>query len=289
MFDRELSSRCSLCNRPFVITSDSLPKRIAKTDDIDIQIEEAEQILESLVNEREIHENQLKSLRLDEQELGCELESLISSYVSPSVDRLNAQASKIAERQATLARLTSLLDQAQALERMQHQLDALRVKFAELQEELRLAKSAKIQRREALRKNYAEVLRSINYPGVRQVAIDANSLMPLINSESYIHQGTAFKGLATVAYHLALLNLAREEDTYFPKLLIIDSPNVGDLNEQNHAKLLRYIASLQTQEIETVEHEWQIILTTRFLPQELEQFVVDRISNPDRMLLRHRS
>lgn len=65
-------------------------------------------------------------------------------------------------------------------------------------------------------------------------------------------------------------------------------PNVGDSNEQNHAKLLRYIANFQTKETETIEHDWQIIPTTRFLPQKLGKFVVDRISNPDRMRLRHR-
>ena len=111
--------------------------------------------------------------------------------------------------------------------------------------------------------------------------------MPNINGQLYIHQGTAYKGLATTCYHLAMLGLARQEETYFPTMLVIDSPNVGDLNEENHAKLLRYMATLQPQ-LETTNLDWQIILTTRYLPLELERFVIDRISNPDLMLLRRR-
>jgi hypothetical protein len=288
MHNRETSARCSLCNRPFIVTSDTLPKRITKTDDIDVQIEEAEEILDSVIKERASSESQLSKIRVEERELSLELEALLSAYVSPSVDRINAQANIVAERQAALARAVSVLEQAQALEKKQEKLDGLRVKFAELQEELIMARAAKVQRRETLRQSYSDVLKAINYPGVRQITLDTHTLMPSINGQLYIHQGTALKGLATVAYHLALLNMARANDTFFPKLLIIDSPNVGDLNEQNHAKLLYYIASLHTQEADSTEFDWQIILTTRYLPQELEQFVCDRISSPDRMLLRSR-
>jgi hypothetical protein len=289
MRNREASARCSLCNRPFIITSDTLPKRIAKTDDIDVQMEEAEEILASISQERIIAEGRLRKLHSSEKELSLELEDLLSAYVTPSVDRLNAQANAIAEKQAALVKATYISEQAQALVRMQDQVYTLRGKFEELGEELKVVSIAKRQKREALRQTYEDVLKAINFPGVRQVSIDAQSLMPLINGQLYIHQGTAYKGLATVAYHLALLNLAFSIDTYFPKLLIIDSPNVGDLNEQNHAKLLRYIASLHTQETKDTEFDWQIILTTRFLPLELEPFVCDRISYPNQMLLRRKT
>src|SRR5437867_3401543 len=100
------------------------------------------------------------------------------------------------------------------------------------------------QRREALRQAYLAILREVDYPELREVAISQSTLMPDINGQLYIHQGTAYKALATVCFHLALLALARREDTYFPKILVIDSPNIGDLNEDNHAKLLRYLGNL---------------------------------------------
>ena len=67
-------------------------------------------------------------------------------------------------------------------------------------------------------------------------------------------------------------------------MLVIDSPNAGDLNEDNHTKLLNYLARLYS--LEVAEQDWQIILTTRYLPNELESYVRETISNPDRMLLR---
>lgn len=51
-------------------------------------------------------------------------------------------------------------------------------------------------------------------------------------------EGTALKGLAVVCYHLALLELARREQTYFPLMLVIDSPAVGDMNEVSYNNLL---------------------------------------------------
>jgi len=121
--------------------------------------------------------------------------------------------------------------------------------------------------------------------------------MPNINGQLYIHTGTALKGLATVAYHLALFELAQRRETFLPRILIIDSPAVGDLNDINHDRLLRYIANLATTPSASpgrdpdpdAEPGWQIILTTRRLVPELRQFVVETISSPDRMLLRERS
>ncbi len=289
MRERELGGRCSLCNRPFVITSDTLPKRITKTEDIDSQIDEAETILSSVKSENNASRDQLNDLQSEEQRLSLDLESMLSVYVTPSVDRINAQANIVAECQAAFAKATWILKQAQALEDMQIRLDNIRAEFNELSEKLKLAKAARSEKQEALRYQYLSVLKSVSYPGLRQVSIDTRTLMPLINGLPYSsNQGTAYKALATVAFHLALLNFARSVDSYFPKLLVIDSPNIGDLNEENHTKLLNYIVGLHTNEKEQTELDWQIILTTRYITSEMEQFVRDRISNPEQMLLRPR-
>jgi hypothetical protein len=119
--------------------------------------------------------------------------------------------------------------------------------------------------------------------------------MPNINGNLYIHMGVALRGLATVAYHLALLHLSLLEDTFFPRMLVIDSPAVGDLNEDSHDKLLRYFAKLASrddnsasEQVEGNEPDWQIILTTRRLVPELEPFVIEKISRPEHLLLRRR-
>jgi hypothetical protein len=287
MRQREQSARCLLCNRPLIITSDTPPKRITKTDDIDLQMEEASLILEAVQKELAIYQDQLSSLRENEQMVSRELEVQTAVYVSPAVDQLLAQADVVSERQAELTRAISLLEQAQSLEQLQIELNRLKIKLAELEDELESARKAKKTRRESFRQIYENTLRAVEFPELQSVTINSQTLMPNINGQLYVHQGTALKGLATTCYHLALLDLALKEDTYFPTMLVIDSPNAGDLNQENHTKLLRYLATLQLQP-EYADPDWQIILTTRYLPSELETFVVDRISNPDLMLLRKR-
>ena len=287
MQQRENSGRCSLCNRLLVITSDSPPKRILRTDDLDTQIEEADEILSSVQKELEKSSDQLSQLKEGETTIGQNLESQVSVYVSPAIDQLIEQADVISERQAELARAIHLQEQTQFLEKLRSELNMLKTRLAKLQDELEQASKARRQRREALRQIYTNILRTVDFPKLQEVTLNPQSLMPNMNGELYIHQGTALKGLATVCYHLALLNLAKVEQTYFPKMLVIDSPNAGDLNEDNHTKLLNYLANLYPNESEG-EQDWQIILTTRYLPQGLEPYVRDSISNPDRMLLRKR-
>lgn len=287
MQERENSGRCSLCNRPLVVTSDSPPKKIFKTDDLDIQLQEAKEILLSVEKDLSNYENNLSRLRESESVISQELESQVSVYVSPAVDQLNAQAEIISERQVELARAIQLQEQAQSLERLNAELNKLRSHLSELEDELALASKANRQRRETFRQIYLNALKAVDFPKLQEVSLDAQTFMPNINGKLYIHQGTALKGLATVCYHLALLTLARTEETYFPKMLVIDSPNSGDLNEDNHTKLLNYFAKLYT-DINSEEQDWQIILTTRHLTAGLEPFVRDTISSPNRMLLRKR-
>ncbi|MDD5367861.1 MAG: hypothetical protein PHQ40_02150 [Anaerolineaceae bacterium] len=282
---REKAGRCLLCNRPLITTSDSLPRRILKTDDVDVQIEETNQILDSLQRDLNGYQNRLMQLKENERAIGRELEVQVSAFVSPAVDQLIAQADMVSERQAELAKAIHLLEQGLSIEKQREELDKLKSQLAELTDELEEVSKAKRQLREALRRMYSDVLRAVGFPKVREVSIDPQTLLPLINGNLYIAQGTAFKGLATVCFHLALLNFARMQQTYFPKMLVIDSPNVGDLNEDNHTKLLNYIGQLSSTE-DSTDQDWQIILTTRYLPPSLEPYVRDTISNPDKMLLR---
>lgn len=193
---------------------------------------------------------------------------------------------------------SGLLNQALSLEETRGQLNELKAQQAELEEKLQEARKANRRRLERLRAIYEQVLVDLDFPGFRECTINPQSLMPYINGNLYVHMGVALRGLATVAYHLALLQLSRVEDTFFPRMLVIDSPAVGDLNEESHDKLLRYFAKLAsgngngtapTQgQANDEEPDWQIILTTRRLVPELEPYVKERISRPDHLLLRRR-
>lgn len=284
---REESGRCMLCNRPLILTSDKLPVKLPKTDDINLQISESEDLLQSIQKEKNSIESELKKLHQQELALGNELNQELAAYVSPSIDQLIIQSNIVSEKQAELFKIQSIQAQMSNLEIKQIELDHMKQNLASLQDELNENNKASRQRRDEFRELFENTLRGVDYPGLTDVSIDSLSLMPKINGLLYDHQGTAFKALTTVCYHLAMLSLARNVDTWFPKFLVIDSPNTGDLNEDNHTKLLRYISGMQNNQNES-ELDWQIILTTRSLVPELKPFIKQEISKPNLMLLRKR-
>ncbi len=291
---RERYARCSLCNRLLRTTSDTPPRAMPKTQDIDLQIEETVAILADVRREREAVQDKLDQLRALESDIGHSLNMETQVYVSPVVDQLLAQAHEVAQREAELAQAEALLGQATALEAIRERLDRLKREQAELEDQLREARKPHKARLDALRQIYESIMMAVDFPHFGSCRIDSRSLMPYLNDTLYIHTGTAFKGLATVSYHLALLELARKEETFFPSMLVIDSPAVGDLNDESHDKLLHYLSMLQsTAEQSDSEHDaeeldWQIILTTRRLIPELEPYVEEEVSAPGRMLLRKR-
>lgn len=293
MRQREQFARCSLCNRPIRTTSDTPPRSTPKSEDLDLQIEETQTVLKDVQRERDGASRALQQLRVEEVELGRRLDTESRLYIAPVVDRLLARTHEVAQKEAQLAQAQALLGQAQALAEVSTRLSELKQRQAELEDELRETRRPYRSRLEALRGLYEQILREVDLPGFQSCTIDSETMMPQINGFPYIHLGAALKGLATIAYHLALMELARQEDTFFPRMLIVDSPAVGDLNEENHDKLLRFFAELQSR----AEHDddagkpdwpdWQIILTTRRLTEGLEPYVSYLISNAtNQMLLR---
>ncbi len=295
MKTREQHARCSLCARPLRTNSDAPPKSMPRTDDINTQIDEAEAVLKSVKSEREELQNRQRQLEQQRNDIGRVLDDESRAYVSPAVDMLLEQANTIALKEAALTHARNLLEQAGALESIRTELEALREKHAALEDALRDARVARRARLEALRRIYENILRELDFPGFESCRIDPHSLMPYINGSLYIHQGIAYTGLAVIAYHLALLELSLQEKTYFPRLLIIDSPAVGDLNEKSHDKLLTYLSRLASRENELVdageadEARWQIILTERRIIPELLPYRKAVISGtPEKMLLRRK-
>lgn len=287
MRQRENMGRCKLCNRPIILNSDTLPSRLPKTDDIDLQIKETEELLANTTKEINSIELLQQTLQRQELELGNELDNELAVYISPTVDQLIDQTNVVSEMKAKFIKAQSIQTQISTLEERQANLYKIKNDLSSLQDELDESKRFSQSRREEFRQILERVLRGVDYPNLLTVNLEPQTLMPKLNGSLYDHEGTAFKALVTVCYHLSLFTLAREKATWFPKFLVIDSPNTGDLNEDNHSKLLRYISKIHDND-GYKNQDWQIILTTRVLIPELEEFVREEISNPNRMLLRKR-
>lgn len=64
---------------------------------------------------------------------------------------------------------------------------------------------------------------------------------------------------------------------------MIDSPKQFDLNNDTYKNMLLQLKKLEKISSKT---DYQVILTTRDLPEELEPFVIERLNSKNRMLLR---
>jgi hypothetical protein len=292
MRQREQLDRCTLCNRPLRATSDSLPRSLPRLDDINAQIDEAEEIIQDVILERQALETRSTENQVAEQMLSISLDRESAVFVSPVVDQLVDQAHRVAQAEAELARARQLLNQAEALEKIRIELTGFRQRLADLESLSQEVRRPQRSRIAALREIYDQILRDIELPEYRTCSIDNLTLMPMINGNQYKHLGAALKGLAVTSYHLAILELSRREDTFFPRMLVIDSPAVGDLNEESQDKLLQYIYKLQQESEQPVASRessrtaWQIILTTRRVLPDMEPYITEKLSSPNRMLLR---
>lgn len=288
MKKREDHGRCSLCNRTIRAKSDDVPRSVRNIGDVEHQIDEAEKIIGALRDEREDSEKKLGELRVREATLSRELDAEMGAFVSPALDRIVGTAENAAVTQAEVARLTALREQALQLHRVRQQLDDVRAAEAALRDRLNSAKEPVRSRVDELRRTFSNVLRDVGFPDLHDVTVDPYSLLPSINGQLYVHVGAALRGLAVVCYHLALLQLSRRTDTFFPRMLVIDSPAVGDLNRENHDRLLNYLSRLA--EESGAVPDWQIILTTRRTVPALKQYVIDNISaRPNEMLLKKKT
>jgi hypothetical protein len=237
---------------------------------------------------------QLSGLDAQTNRLGSELDAEARAFIAPSVDLLIERNQRVSEAEGELARAESLLAQANALDSMRAELDRLRDEADRVEEAPTGYRGEARRRLGVLQDILRDILDQIRFPQLRNVRIDGATLMPIINGHSYLHTGTAFAGLATLAYHLALLQYSLVENCFFPRFLAIDSPAVGDLNDESHGYLLEFLASFQ-RSAEAVATEggspipWQIVLTERRMIPGLEPYVQMRISNASgRMLLRRR-
>jgi hypothetical protein len=280
---REAEGFCSLCSRPALVVADSVPRSIPRLEDIEDQLNETDEVLTGTESALQSAQSERESCQRKLSELEIILERETQSYVSPFIDALEQLSHEVAVTEKLLATAQSDYSQAMALDELEQEVERLRAQQMELEALLEDAKKPSLTQLTALRNAFREILGKVGYPSLLNSWISASDFMPTINGSSYVHGGQAYTGLAVLAYHLSLFKLAVESDCYMPRLLIIDSPAVGDMNDQTEDVMLDYLASLPT--VLGEDSRWQVILTTRRCTDALQPFVFDQLSSPHHMLL----
>jgi hypothetical protein len=279
----EEDGACMLCARPLLVEERDT-KIVDKDEIVNEEIREVEILLGKYQGDLEPLNTEINHLLLSRVELQQELDRQTKTYVSPFVDRLELLLNQRNQLDAEIELLDQQIYQWELLEGREdwlNQLKADRLKLQALIASIDTSDHTKIR---YLSDSYEGFLRRIGYQNLREAHIDDKDLMPRVNGNVYTADtGLGMVGVKVIAYHYSLLEFSLQIPCYYPRFLMVDSPRAADLNPDTYRSLLLQFHRLQSK---FMEQDFQLICTTRDLPEEMEEYVIENLNNRNRMLLR---
>ncbi|WP_158698227.1 AAA family ATPase [Streptomyces griseorubens] len=231
------SNCCTLCLQPEERVEEDLAgeaKRLAS------QIAETESLLAEDEEGLEARRAERRDIEADLAEATMELDRSTAELITPRLEEVQSLSMQIARLQARIEQLEAssarwsnyklTLDEADEAFRSASALDS---KEQELQESL----AANRVRLDELAEVFNATVRSLRLPWYQSADIDRETYMPVVNGGQFdeLSVGGARKTIVNLAYHLANLQYALENDLTYPGLLIVDSPrkNIGQTAEDS--------------------------------------------------------
>ncbi|MFF9587482.1 AAA family ATPase [Streptomyces achromogenes] len=231
------SNCCTLCLQPEERVEEDLAgeaKRLAS------QIAETESLLAEDEEGLESRRAERRGIEADLAEATMELDRSTAELITPRLEEVQSLSMQIARLEARIEQLEAssarwsnyklTLDEADEALRSASALDS---KEQELQESL----AANRVRLDELAEVFNATVRNLRLPWYQSADIDRETYMPVVNGGQFdeLSVGGARKTIVNLAYHLANLQYALENDLAYPGLLIVDSPrkNVGQTAEDS--------------------------------------------------------
>ncbi len=283
MRQREINGSCQLCERPLLVESDKV-NILDKDDAVEEEIKEVKILLSKYENDllalnSEIQINQSEKYKLEDA-----IDQRTETYVSPFVDDLERLLLVSNRIDAEIETLNHQIAQWDLLEKREELLSQLKTQKKKLQMQLSgldVGDNTKIRK---LSEYYESFLRRVEDVKHIRARINPEDMMPLVNGNLYTEDvGSGMQAVRIIGYHYSLLDFSMENPCYYPKFLILDSPRAFDLNRDTYERLLLQFHRLQKR---VEEIDFQVILTTRDLPEIMEKYVYERLNSSSRMLLR---
>lgn len=121
---------------------------------------------------------------------------------------------------------------------------------------------------EQMQQHYTSAFISNNGPfrDFESVKLDRESYMPFINGLAYNRFSTVQTNLAVLGYHYALLRYSLNHESNYPRFLMIDTPNKGDMGEDTYEKMMRKFGALCDE-----KESFQLIIATREIPDDMQR------------------
>ncbi len=283
MRGRELEGNCMVCERP-LLSKTSSTHVLDKDEIVEEEIAEVQLLLTTYGKSLEALNLQINSLNIQKLALQRELDSRSSSYVSPFVDTLERLLNNANRVDSEFELLNQQLKYWQFIERREEWLQNRKVEKRKLQSQIAEIDTGDDTKIRKLSEYYESFLRKVEDTELITARIKPSDMMPLVNGKPYTEDvGSGWQSVRIIAYHFSILLFSIDEPSYYPRFLMLDSPRAFDLNRMSYELLLTQFSRLHAM---LTESDFQIILTTRDLPEELEEYVIERLNSKNRMLLR---
>ncbi len=283
MKQRESEGNCMVCNRPLILRPSST-SILDKDDIVEEEISEVQLLLATYGKNLEELNGQIALLENQKTIVQEELDRRSASYVSPFVDTLERLLHDVNEIDSEIELLNQQLRQWELVEQREEWLEERKSERTKLLSQISEIDTGDVTKIRKLSEYYEAFLRRVEDPELKNARINPQNMLPLVNGRPYTEDvGSGWQSVRTIAYHFAILIFSIYEPCYYPRFLMLDSPRAFDLNSKSYELLLLQFHYLQQR---LVESDFQVILTTRNLPEGLEDYVIERLNNKNRMLLR---
>lgn len=194
---------------------------------------------------------------------------------SKIIEELNIEEEKIIHLNAKKAELLSLQEARSDVEMYKENWIYYKDKKKEINSKLDLANIEVEKNRKRLIATYDKVVRYLyneSRKGILEFSPRAGNIevdIAYINEEESIDKGAAAQIVKVIAFDLTLLELSLTSQTYHPKILIHDSPNVNDIDIDVYHRIFNYIIDLEKKQLETHNKiDFQYIITTITMPED---------------------
>jgi hypothetical protein len=273
--------KCMLCGRQIPTDqSVDLSKQIADLTD---EARELTQLIERYEGELRAKRDQrdkwlvdkaIKDRELDEQS-GVNYTSAFTTSVEDISRQIATLDEQIRQESKWLSFAAKLDERYKAIEKIDSQIKEIVGRMAEVN----LKKSEDSRRYEHFEQYLYEFLSGL-FRGFDHVRIDPVSYMPIVNGLDYQRFSRVQKNLTVLGYHYALLRYSLNHESRYPRFLLIDTPNKGDMDDDTFVSMMRKFAS-----IKQTQTPFQLIVATR---REVPEDLVDVLRSLDGYLLQPR-
>ncbi|MGY4960276.1 AAA family ATPase [Streptomyces sp. 900105245] len=225
--------QCRLCLQPDPVS----PEQAAgsyELHQLDLQLEEMEA-------QREATEQQLEKARraaLDRESLiknlTATLESRTSERVTPRLqafsdasDRLATARTRQESYEVALQQWDRVEDIAAQVRNLQAEQDRLKATIATRKAALAVHKNIVFSR---IEEEFRETVTNLDIATVESASFDRENYLPIINGKVFtktLMSGGGSMTATQIAYWASLMTVAREVDTRYPSMLIIDGPRLA--------------------------------------------------------------